>query len=540
NALQPDWTYFETSLYYVSTEKKNWSDSRQDCTQRGADLVVINSRGEQDFTERLRRGEKAWIGLTDSVTEGNWKWVDGSALTTGFWRRGEPNSRVGDEDCVVIGVLRAGKHYKVQAKVLKGAGLRTPLHMGPCELLCDVNTEELKAADPLYSSHVDGDGGVHSLLLPEVHYQLLGLADIEREVILPAPVCQEADFLSVGLLVVVGDQAHNCSVICKFDDDIGAVSGCTVMGIQGKQERAEHTTLWGSSPKGRRCYRVAAVCLGLLCVLLLAVITVKWIKFNNMTKERDQLQTSYTSLTKERDQLQTSYTNLTRERDQLQTSYTNLTRERDQLQTSYTNLTRERDQLQTSYTNLTKERDQLQTSYTNLTKERDQLQTSYTNLTKERDELQTSYTNLTKERDQLQTSYTSLTKERDQLQTSYTSLTEEREKMRDQLQKEQEAHRKLLSALGDSEFTLDNEEFIDKAFGRTNSWIGLTDVDSEGSWKWVDGSALSSSLEFWWPGEPNNVNNEDCAGTDVKHSGASWNDFGCDLSMVGICEKALK
>ncbi|KAI4873729.1 hypothetical protein NFI96_029046 [Prochilodus magdalenae] len=101
--LQEGWMFFENSIYYISTEKKNWSESRQSCTQRGADLVIINSTEEQNFTERLRRGEKAWIGLTDSVTEGNWKWVDGSALTTGFWRSGEPNSRVGDEDCVVVG-----------------------------------------------------------------------------------------------------------------------------------------------------------------------------------------------------------------------------------------------------------------------------------------------------------------------------------------------------------------------------------------------------------------------------------------------------
>ncbi|KAI4892175.1 hypothetical protein NFI96_030878 [Prochilodus magdalenae] len=108
---------------------------------------------------------------------------------------------------------------------------------------------------------------------------------------------------------------------------------------------------------GSRCCAPAAVCLGLLCVLLLVVITVLWIKF---TKERDQLQSSNTNLTTERDQLQANYTNLTVERDQLQTSYTNLTTGRDQLQTRYTNLAKERDQLQTSNTNLAKERDQIQ------------------------------------------------------------------------------------------------------------------------------------------------------------------------------------
>ncbi|CAB1327356.1 unnamed protein product, partial [Coregonus sp. 'balchen'] len=97
-----------------------------------------------------------------------------------------------------------------------------------------------------------------------------------------------------------------------------------------------------SQNTGKRSSRVAAVCLGLLCVLLAGIIGL-YVHYDGVSKsflayktnssaERDQLLTSYNTLTEERDQLLTSYNNLTNERDQLQTSYNNLTQERDQLQ----------------------------------------------------------------------------------------------------------------------------------------------------------------------------------------------------------------
>ncbi|KAI4884527.1 hypothetical protein NFI96_008940, partial [Prochilodus magdalenae] len=164
-----------------------------------------------------------------------------------------------------------------------------------------------------------------------------------------------------------------------------------------------------------RCYRLAAGCLGLLCVFLLAAIIVLCIKFNHSATHRDQLQKNNNDLTVERDKLQNSNNDLTIERDQLQKSNNDLTVERDQLQKSNNDLTVERDQLQKSNTNLTIERDQLQTSNTNLTIERDQLQTSYTNLTIERDQLQTRYANLTIENKQSQM-------EKDELQRKLAAI----------------------------------------------------------------------------------------------------------------------
>ncbi|KAL6455145.1 hypothetical protein MHYP_G00364240 [Metynnis hypsauchen] len=87
---QLGWIYVSSGLYYISTEKKSWSESRQNCRVRGADLLIINSREEQDFTEKLRGGQTAWIGLSYRVRR--WGWVDDSAMTTSFWGPGEPYS----------------------------------------------------------------------------------------------------------------------------------------------------------------------------------------------------------------------------------------------------------------------------------------------------------------------------------------------------------------------------------------------------------------------------------------------------------------
>nr|XP_046234423.1 C-type lectin domain family 4 member M-like [Scatophagus argus] len=92
------WVYFNNSFYYISSQKESWQESRIDCQQRGADLVIINSKEEQEFTRRFRR--LIWIGLTDRDKEGTWKWVDGTPLTTSYWGTNEPNSHKGsDEDC---------------------------------------------------------------------------------------------------------------------------------------------------------------------------------------------------------------------------------------------------------------------------------------------------------------------------------------------------------------------------------------------------------------------------------------------------------
>uniref|UniRef100_A0A8C5A656 B30.2/SPRY domain-containing protein n=1 Tax=Gadus morhua TaxID=8049 RepID=A0A8C5A656_GADMO len=96
--------FHDKSLYLVSTTKKGWRASREDCQKRKADLVVINSREELNQDSRLvsRMVGSSWIGLSDREKEGTHKWMDGTPMTSS-WRHVRPRDDGGARDCVVAG-----------------------------------------------------------------------------------------------------------------------------------------------------------------------------------------------------------------------------------------------------------------------------------------------------------------------------------------------------------------------------------------------------------------------------------------------------
>ncbi|XP_008284332.1 CD209 antigen-like protein C isoform X2 [Stegastes partitus] len=103
-ACPQGWRQLGSSCYYVSSQRRNWDGSRQDCLRRDADLVVINSRQEQDFLAGFAMA--AWVGMTDRQEEGSWIWVDGTPVDKDglLWAPGQPDDAYGGEDC---GDLRA-------------------------------------------------------------------------------------------------------------------------------------------------------------------------------------------------------------------------------------------------------------------------------------------------------------------------------------------------------------------------------------------------------------------------------------------------
>jgi hypothetical protein len=83
--------------YYRSTGSAYWTNARTNCSNMGGHLVTITSSGEQNFLFNL--WPSGWIGLTDEVNEGTWRWVTGETYSYTNWNSGEPNN-AGNEDYV--------------------------------------------------------------------------------------------------------------------------------------------------------------------------------------------------------------------------------------------------------------------------------------------------------------------------------------------------------------------------------------------------------------------------------------------------------
>ncbi|KAK7139491.1 hypothetical protein R3I93_016584 [Phoxinus phoxinus] len=106
------WLACRGRLYLFSSDKLNWTSSRDVCVSKGADLVTITSQSEQDYLVSKIKVTH-WIGLNDLDTEGHWVWVNNQTLTdTGvqFWFTEGPrqpdNWRANDpsgENCAGLG-----------------------------------------------------------------------------------------------------------------------------------------------------------------------------------------------------------------------------------------------------------------------------------------------------------------------------------------------------------------------------------------------------------------------------------------------------
>lgn len=108
-----------------------------------------------------------------------------------------------------------------------------------------MHPQEFGAADSLHRSTIDGQWGVLGVASPEVNNHLLGLVDVQQEVVVSAPRGQKVDLLPVVGLVVLGDETHQSCVVRKLHYVVCAVGWCAVVSQQGEEQGTEHTALGG-------------------------------------------------------------------------------------------------------------------------------------------------------------------------------------------------------------------------------------------------------------------------------------------------------
>ena len=74
------------------------------CKRVGGELARIDNVKQDAIVRWLVGSSRAFIGLTDRIKEGQFKWSDGTTPIYTNWSPGEPNDyqKVGGEDCVVV------------------------------------------------------------------------------------------------------------------------------------------------------------------------------------------------------------------------------------------------------------------------------------------------------------------------------------------------------------------------------------------------------------------------------------------------------
>lgn len=76
--------------------------------------------------------------------------------------------------------------------------------------------------------------------------------------------------------------------------------------------------------------------------------------------------------------------------------------------------------------------------------------------------------------------------------------------------------------------------FISFPLSAGHVWLGLTDMDVEGIWRWYSNNNIAKFTD-WYPGEPAGNGGEDCV-VMVEPSN-EWQDYPCSRSYHPLCER---
>ena len=78
--------------------------------------------------------------------------------------------------------------------------------------------------------------------------------------------------------------------------------------------------------------------------------------------------------------------------------------------------------------------------------------------------------------------------------------------------------------------------FLMQSYNYADSWIGLNDIQTEGTFQWTDGTKVDYTN--FYQGEPDNKNNQDCVRfpNQDNPTAAEWDDEHCESDRHFICK----
>ncbi|KAJ7317274.1 hypothetical protein JRQ81_003436 [Phrynocephalus forsythii] len=92
-----NWRRQKNRCYWISKEKQTWHKSQEDCREKNAEMLMIQSLEEQTFIVKMISERKPflWLGIKTPSSGGEWSWIDGSPLNGSLLQSSgsaEPNS----------------------------------------------------------------------------------------------------------------------------------------------------------------------------------------------------------------------------------------------------------------------------------------------------------------------------------------------------------------------------------------------------------------------------------------------------------------
>ena len=79
--------------------------------------------------------------------------------------------------------------------------------------------------------------------------------------------------------------------------------------------------------------------------------------------------------------------------------------------------------------------------------------------------------------------------------------------------------------------------YVQSLHGGEQSWLGLSDINTEGTFEWSDGTPVD--FIHWAKNQPNKFHNQDCVHTlgFMQDHSYEWNDINCRDCYRFTCKK---